>query len=282
MVWVPDHGVPTPGVVLVGGSGPSDRSNGGYFDAVRDRLVAAGVTVLGFDKRGVGGSSGAWASAGVDDLAADVVGAVEVLRGHSAVDASAVGLFGHSEGGWVVLRASAMGAAARYLVLNSCPAVSFLEAEVYALSAAGVGVDLARALFGRLRDAVRADVDLATAVRVIAEEPDPALREVLERSGFRLDDESYSQLRAWIDYAPDADLESLRVPTLAIYGTQDPLTPVQASIDRLAQLAPTVRTEVFDGADHRLFIGGALAPGYLDEVTAWCSSPARQARTPAR
>jgi hypothetical protein len=63
--------------------------------------------------------------------------------------------------------------------------------------------------------------DLATAVRVIADEPDPVVREVLDRTGFRLTDESYSQLRAWIDYAPDADLHRLQTPTLAIYGTQD-------------------------------------------------------------
>ena len=77
-----------------------------------------------------------------------------------------------------------------------------------------------------------------------------------------------------IDYAPDADLESLGTPTLAIYGTQDPLIPVQASVDRLAQLAPTVRSRVFVGADHRLCLDGALVPGYLDAVTAWCTSPA--------
>ncbi|MGO9971565.1 MAG: alpha/beta hydrolase family protein [Solirubrobacteraceae bacterium] len=201
-VWVPDQEVPTPGVVLLGGSGPADRSNGGYFGALRDRLVAAGVTVLAFDKRGVGGSTGDWASAGVGDLAADVAGAVETLRVHPAVDRRAVGLFGHSEGGWVALRASTRGAAPRYLVLNSCPAVSFLEAELHALTVAGAGGDPARALFRRLREAIRVDADLATAGRVITEEPDSGLREVIDRTGFRLTDESYSQLRAWIDYAP--------------------------------------------------------------------------------
>jgi pimeloyl-ACP methyl ester carboxylesterase len=281
-VWVPDHEVPTSGVVLVGGSGPADRSNGGYFDALRDRLVNAGVTVLGFDKRGVGGSTGAWASATVDDLATDVVGAVEALRSHPGVDRGSVGVFGHSEGGWVALRAAAQGAAPRYLVLNSCPAVSFLEAEVYALTAAGVGPDQAETLFERLRNAVLADVDLATAVRVIGDEPDPVLREVLEQTGFRLNDESYSQLRAWIDYAPAADLDNLRAPTLAIYGTQDALTPVQASVERLAQLAPTVRSEVFAGADHRLCIDGTFAPGYLDAVTTWCASRAPRTDLPVR
>jgi pimeloyl-ACP methyl ester carboxylesterase len=262
-VWVPDRGGRTPGVVLVGGSGPTDRSNGGYFDALRDRLVAAGVTVLAFDKRGVGGSTGAWPSAGVGDLAADAAAAVEALRAHPMVDGDAVGLFGHSEGGWAALRASAQCAAPRYLVLNSCPAVSFLEAEVHALTAAGVGPDRARALFGRLREAVRADADLATVARVMAGAPD---------AGFRLTNEGYSQLRAWIDYAPDADFACLRIPTLAIFGSQDPLMPVQASVDRLAQLAPTVRSQVFAGADHRLCIEGRLAAGYLSAVTAWCIS----------
>ena len=282
MVWAPEREVPTPGVVLVGGSGPTDRSNGGYFDALRDRLVAAGVTVLAYDKRGVGRSTGAWASARVDDLAADVAGAVGALQEHPAVDAGAVGLFGHSEGGWVALRAASQAAATRYVVLNSCPAVSFLEAEVYALTAVGGGSDRARALFGRLRDAVLADADLSTAVRIIADECDAVLSGVLERSGFRLNDESYSQLRAWIDYAPDADLENLRIPTLAIYGTRDVLTPVQASVDRLAQLAATVHSEVFPGADHRLCIDGTFAPGYLDTVTNWCTAPARSANPPVR
>jgi pimeloyl-ACP methyl ester carboxylesterase len=273
-VWMADHEVPTPGVVLVGGSGPTDRGNGGYFDALRDRLVAAGVTVLAFDKRGVGDSTGHWASAGVGDLASDVAGALEALRAFPAVDRRSVGLFGHSEGGWVALRASTHGAEPRYLVLNSCPAVSFLEAEVHALTAAGAGLEAARALFGRLGEAARVDADLATAVRVITEEPDPVLRRVLDATGFRLSDESYSQLRAWIDYAPDPDLRRLRTPTLAIYGTEDTLTPVQASLDRLAQLAPSARSQVFPGADHRLCLDGALAPGYLDVVAAWCASVA--------
>ncbi|MGO9971566.1 MAG: alpha/beta fold hydrolase [Solirubrobacteraceae bacterium] len=81
---------------------------------------------------------------------------------------------------------------------------------------------------------------------------------------------------------PRADLRRLRTPTLAIYGSQDKLTPVQASVDRLAQLAPTVRSQVFFGAGHRLFIDTTLAPGYLDAVAAWCTSLAPAAGVPVR
>ena len=57
------------GVVLIGGSGPTDRHNGGYFDALAEHLLAAGVAVLRYDKRGAGESGGDWASANVDQLA---------------------------------------------------------------------------------------------------------------------------------------------------------------------------------------------------------------------
>jgi hypothetical protein len=70
------------------------------------------------------------------------------VRSFDAVDRRGVGLFGHSEGGWVALRASADGVAPRFLILNSCPPVSFLDAEVYALTAAGVGFEQARSLYG--------------------------------------------------------------------------------------------------------------------------------------
>lgn len=73
-------------------------------------------------------------------------------------------------------------------------------------------------------------------------------------------DRAYRRLRAWIEYAPNADLHSLRMPTLAIYGAQDPLTPVQASVHRIAQLAPTVRSQVFLGVDHRLCINSLAEP----------------------
>lgn len=61
-MWSPDEPVAGPAVVLVGGSGPTDRTNDGYFIQLRDALVAAGVVVLGYDKRGAAASTGDWAA----------------------------------------------------------------------------------------------------------------------------------------------------------------------------------------------------------------------------
>jgi uncharacterized protein len=80
-VWYPNGVTGTPGLVLIGGSGPTERSNDGYFDPLRDHLVATGIAVLAYDKRGVGRSSGSWATATVDDLATDAQAAERPLSG---------------------------------------------------------------------------------------------------------------------------------------------------------------------------------------------------------
>ncbi|WP_158850806.1 alpha/beta hydrolase family protein [Saccharothrix deserti] len=76
---LPDRGAPVPGVVMVGGAGPSDRDNGTHFPAIRRHLVDAGIAVLSYDKRGVGGSSGDWLDATMDDLASDAAAALDFL-----------------------------------------------------------------------------------------------------------------------------------------------------------------------------------------------------------
>jgi uncharacterized protein len=86
------------------GSGPSDRRNDGFFDLLRDHLAKVGVAVLAYDKRSAGRSTGDWATATVDDLAADAAAAVAALQAHPQVSRGTVGVLGHSEGGWVALR----------------------------------------------------------------------------------------------------------------------------------------------------------------------------------
>jgi uncharacterized protein len=262
------------GVVLVGGSGPADRNNGGYFDALRDALVAAGIVVLGYDKRGAGSSSGSWAPATVADLAQDVVAATRALGQHARLAARQIGLFGHSEGGWVVLRACKTSRRA-FAVLNSCPTVSFLESEIYALTNTGVTVGHARALFDHLRRAARDGADASAANQILTELADVDLKAAIASVGLRLDREMWAQFRSWIDYSPESDLAALATPTLAIYGDRDPLTPVAASLRAISEHASAIaQTIVVPGADHRVQVGGRFAVGYLESITNWIRAAA--------
>jgi dipeptidyl aminopeptidase/acylaminoacyl peptidase len=102
---VPSRQGPHPAVVLMSGSGPQDRDESvpgltiKPFALVADGLARAGIAVLRYDDRGVGGSTGDHAAAGIDDFTADATAAVRWLRDRAEVDPTRVGVLGHSEGG---------------------------------------------------------------------------------------------------------------------------------------------------------------------------------------
>jgi hypothetical protein len=273
-ITFPDEAGARPGVVLIGGSGPSDRHNDGFFDVLRTLLAGEGVAVLAYDKRGVGESSGAWASATVDDLADDAASALAALQAHPRVAADAVGVLGHSEGGWAALRLCARLGTPRHLILNSCPAVSFAESEVFALTAAGAEQDGAAALLRQLTAAVRAGHNYQQGRQIIAAYQHEPWYPLLSAGGFTLDSTTWAQLTAWGDYNPHDDLNRITTPTLAVLGENDPLVPVRASVERYQESAARAGrrqlTLVFSGADHRLQVAEGFAPGYLTRLSAWC------------
>jgi len=78
-----------PAIILVHASGAEDRE---YLLPLARFLIRHGIAVLGYDKRGVGGSSGDWNTASCDDLAGDVVAAFEYLWTRADIDRSHVGL----------------------------------------------------------------------------------------------------------------------------------------------------------------------------------------------
>ena len=117
--WEPAAPIAT--VLMHPGSGPSDRDDDTYFPPIRDHLVAAGIAVVSFDKRGVGGSSGDWRDAGIAEQADDVAAVVSHLAAHGAT--SPIGLFGHSQGGWVVLEAARRTTPAAFVITSSGPGV---------------------------------------------------------------------------------------------------------------------------------------------------------------
>ncbi|MGI9629016.1 MAG: alpha/beta hydrolase family protein, partial [Longimicrobiales bacterium] len=81
----PREGGPAPVVILISGSGPQDRNEAlaGHrpFLVLSDHFTRAGIAVLRFDDRGVGGSNGDFAAATSPDFASDVVAAVRFLLG---------------------------------------------------------------------------------------------------------------------------------------------------------------------------------------------------------
>jgi hypothetical protein len=101
---------PLPALILIGGSGPTDRDETvagiPVFGQLARDLVAAGFIVVRYDKRGVGQSGGRAESVTIADYAEDVRSVVAWLEKRKDVDKQRIGLVGHSEGAAVAMLAA--------------------------------------------------------------------------------------------------------------------------------------------------------------------------------
>ena len=133
-----------PGVVLIAGSGPTDRDGNNPYVAERidllrqvaELLADSGIAALRYDKRGIGASARppesfeaqerffSW-----DNFVGDVRAAHAELLRHDEIKKYATGLVGHSEGGLLAIAAATTMAASRphALVLLSTPGRTLRE-----------------------------------------------------------------------------------------------------------------------------------------------------------
>jgi pimeloyl-ACP methyl ester carboxylesterase len=99
-----------PAVVLVAGSGPTDRDSLLFgipiLGQIAGALADAGYVVVRYDKRGIGQSGGRAEAATLADYADDVRAAVKLLADRKDVDPKRIAVIGHSEGGLVALMAA--------------------------------------------------------------------------------------------------------------------------------------------------------------------------------
>jgi len=271
-LWRP-VGAAAAGVLMHPGSGPSDRDNDGLFPPIRDHLLGAGISVCSFDKRGVGGSAGSWLDAGIHEQADDLLAALAVFESESPRGLP-LGLFGHSQGGWVVVEAAARGFPVEFVITNSGPGVSPANQERYSLA-------------NKLTDDRMADALAAydAVVAVMGDRPSRAAGlEQLDTAGvpyrelpgleFVFEDEAVWGMAATIfDYDPAPALSRIHAPILALFGAADRVTPPEESVAALrAAVRPELlHVEVFPEGDHRLCHGEPrrFVNGYLDRISSF-------------
>jgi alpha-beta hydrolase superfamily lysophospholipase len=130
----------SPAVVLVGGSGPTDRDETiagiPILGQLAGTLADAGFVVLRYDKRGIGQSGGRPEAATLDDYAEDLRAAVRLVRDRSDVDRDRLAVVGHSEGGSVAMIAASKDDRITALVLLSTLGVTGAELNMAQVSRA--------------------------------------------------------------------------------------------------------------------------------------------------
>lgn len=121
---LPDEPRPAPAVVLLAGSGPSDRDTTmGRNKILKDLawgLASRGIAVLRFDKVTYthrDALAGVTDFTVVDEYVRPAVAAVRLLREHSSVDAARVFVLGHSQGGTLAPRVAVADPAVAGLVV---------------------------------------------------------------------------------------------------------------------------------------------------------------------
>ncbi len=127
-----DVSTPVPAVVLIGGSGPTDRDETVFgipvFGQLAGALVDAGFAVVRYDKRGVGQSGGRAESATISDFAEDARAVIRWLEKQPGIDKRRMAVIGHSEGAAVAMvLATREDDRVRAAVLIAGPATSGAE-----------------------------------------------------------------------------------------------------------------------------------------------------------
>jgi uncharacterized protein len=221
----PAIGARHPAVILVHGSGAENRD---YVLPFARFLVRRGMAVLGYDKRGVGGSTGDWSTASFEDLAGDVVAAFEYLKTRSDIDPMQIGLLGVSQAGWVMPIAAVRAPEIAFLISVSGAGVvtseTALDSARNEMAAAGRRPDVIDQILDLMRlqyrfaqtgegwtEYIAARQQLATG---FGGPPPPSFPGTQE-------DPLWRTMRAFYFYDPGPTLRRLQAPTLAIFGELD-------------------------------------------------------------
>lgn len=237
---MPDGNGPVPAVLIIPGSGPTDRNSnqpGMTNDALKlvaEQLAGQGIASLRIDKRGVAAS--ARAAAREEDLrfetyVDDAVAWLAFLKQQKRV--AKVIVLGHSEGALVgTIAAQRVGTAG----LISLAGTGFRAAEI-----------LRRQLGPQLPPDLKARAFAALAEleagRTVANPP-PELAAL-----FRPSVQPY--LISWFKHDPAAELAKVAVPVLIVQGTTD----IQVGVDdakALAAAKPDAKLMLIDGMNHIL------------------------------
>lgn len=172
-ITTPQGKGPFPAVLLITGSGPQDRDETIFdhkpFAVIADALTKNGFVVLRVDDRGVGSSTGNFATSTTADFAKDVNASFDYLKSRPEVNTKKIGLLGHSEGAMIAPMVASQRNDVDFIVLLAAPGVKIIdlmaEQNAAVLKSAGVNVAAAdnfKTVYNQLMNAIIKAPDTAT------------------------------------------------------------------------------------------------------------------------
>ncbi len=236
---LPKSEEPVPVVLIIAGSGPTDRNgnqdavSSNAYKMIADSLKSAGIATLRYDKRGVGESAGAMkdeSSMRFEDMVNDAAGILAELKSDKRF--SKVFVLGHSEGSLVGMMAAAKEPVNGYISVAGLanPADKIIVRQIAAQSEE---LSLKAAFI----------LDSLQNGKTITD-PGGELSTL-----FRPSVQPY--IKSWIKYDPQNEIRKLKVPVLIVQGTTDLQVPESEALT-LREAYPNATLKIIKDMNHVL------------------------------
>ena len=243
--------------------------------------------MLIYDKPGSGESQGDWTMTSLDEMAQDANAAVEFLRTRPGVIPAKVGVWGHSQAGWVISRAAAMPNNIAFAIVLAGGGAASREVEDFGYlgrlrhaNASPEARQKAMAWISSYFDYVRTGRgydDLTARLKKASGE------EWAKALGIDTVYPTPEQQPKWqwvATYDPINDIRKIRFPVLLLFADQDESSPSKRSLARwreglAAGANRNVEWKVFANAEHHFLTPPrtegwpSLAAGYYEAQISW-------------
>jgi len=238
-----------------------------------------GFAVLHYDKRGVGGSSGDYDAATTADFASDAQAAVAWLKTQAQIDASCIGVLGHSESGIIAPDVATAEKSVAFVVMIAGPCIRgdklFVLQSAMTAKAYGAPDDYIakrkvfdQELYGAIRSAPSESAALDRAKELVAQGIADKIVDANEAETLPKDDTRPWE-RYFLAYDPEPALALLTVPVLTLNGSLDVQVPAKeylAAAREALKKNPKATVMEMAGMNHLLQNAKTGAPNEYNDI----------------
>ncbi len=281
---------PHPAVVFVHGYGPIYRT--ALFERAAT-FTRMGVAALIYDKRGTGLSNGNWrmSATSFEDLAADALAGVQLLKNRKDINQKQIGLQGHSQAGDIIPIAAAESKDIAFVIVASGGGVKMEESVVYekrndlikdgrfSIRQINDAVDLIRRVHDYVIRGIGERAQLEADYLQAQKQPWFSTTDLPQFKSFpSRDAPEVMYARKEMSFDPGVYVARVTVPVLVLLGDEDKVVPTElaeqrwrASLDKARNRNFTI--EIIPGADHGMRVQHAdkriFTPDYWAIMSEW-------------
>ncbi|MEP6712008.1 MAG: alpha/beta hydrolase [Ferruginibacter sp.] len=282
---LPEGNGPFPVIIQTHGSGEETRESS---RGLAYPFASNGIASLIYDKRGCGESSGKEWRASFNDYADDLLAGAAYVSTLPEINKNRVGLFGHSQGGWVVpLAYSKKPGLISFCIISAANAVSPVEQTLYAGDQEFIIKGNDEQTVKEIHDFRRIKYEVGILGKNEADYKNSIVAAAKEKPWFALTGDRLPDGIFWKEngfYNPVPALQSLKCPVLVLYADNDISTDSKTNLPLMKELILSTQADfkLFANANHMMLkvdskdftskqitLITQMADGYIETIVGW-------------